>query len=230
MAALKRDDRQSALEYLEKAREIDPRSSWILRNLLTLYRGAKRYEDAEDVINKLEDYGVLTPRQAKKQLAELYETMAENGLLSGQAKEEALRKAHFLDPSLDKLTEVYARLMFEQGHETNALKALRATWKENPTQAVADTYIELQTPDTPMQAYEIAKKLVRDTSGQLESQILLARYGLKAKLWGETRKLLELLEKTSPSPKIYRLLADLELQENNDVKAANAWAMKGLEG
>lgn len=228
-AALRRNDRQSALECLEKARDIDPYSSWCLRNLLSLYRSFKRYEEAEQVINKLEDLKYISASQAKTQLAALYQMMADDDQLSAQAQEEALRKAHFLDPGLKHVSEKYATLMFSQGHETNARKALEATWKVAPDQDIADLYIKLSAPETPLDAYELAKVLVKGTVSQPQSQLLLSRYALDAKLWGEARKILMKLEKKAPSREVYKMLALLEMQEHNNVKYSHEWAMKGYE-
>jgi len=56
----------------------------------------------------------------------------------------------------------------------------------------------------------------------------LARTSLETSLWKDARAYLMILLQKSPTPRVYQLLAILELQERNDSRAAMSWLEKGL--
>lgn len=228
-AALRRNDSQSAREYLEKALGIDPDSGWALKCLFELYKQSKQYTEAEDTLDKLEDLKFFGKNTAKRELAKLYELMIDDVDLPEQEREEALRKAHYLDPSLNHVTEEFTELLLAKGHHSYAKSALEATWAESPTEKIGDLYVELHKPDSSVKAYELITKLVKNNRSDPQSQLLLGKYALKAKLWGDARTILEKLVKTSPSPQAYKLLSQLEVKENNNLKGAYEWAVKGCD-
>ncbi len=90
--------------------------------------------------------------------------------------------------------------------------------------------MELHNPDSSVKAYELVKKLVKNNVSDPQSQLLLGKYALKAKLWGDARTILEKLVKRSPSSaQVYKLLSQLEVKEHNSLKGAYEWAIKGCE-
>ena len=228
-AALRRNDSQSAQEYLVKAREIDPNSGWVLKQLFEHFKKSKQYTEADATLDRLEDLKFYSKKKGKFELAKLYEIMIDDADLSEQQREEALRKAHYLDPSLNHVTEEFASVLMAKGHHSYAKSALEATWDVSPSEKIGDLYVELHNPDSSLKAYELVKKLVKDNVSDPQSQLLLGKYAFKAKLWGDARTILEKLVKRSPSPQVYKLLSQLEVKEHNNLKGAYEWAIKGCE-
>lgn len=56
----------------------------------------------------------------------------------------------------------------------------------------------------------------------------LALTSLETSLWEDARAYLMILLQKNPTPKVYNLLAILELQEHNDSQAAMSWLQKGM--
>jgi HemY protein len=69
--------------------------------------------------------------------------------------------------------------------------------------------------------------LAAQTRDHHESHIALAQAALEARLWGEARRHLAAIggteEGRAPSPRICRLMAELEEAEHNDLPAARMW-------
>jgi len=227
LSALKRGDNTAALENLVKAREMTPNSPWVLHTLFGLLKESKQYGEAENILNRLQDYGHITRSKGQKELASLLALKAHDPLTSSQDREASLRQAHYLDPSLVNVTYDVAELLVSKGHVKYALSAIESTWALNPCFKLAAFYIACQKPDSSVKAYEMAQKLAAFNPKSPLSQTLLAEKALDAKLWGEARETIKKLLKSAPSPKVYGLMARLEMEENNNLREAHTWALKG---
>lgn len=228
-AALHRGDVRSAFDLLKLAEKAVPTSPWVLKHLLALTREKKDFEEAETLIERLEDLGYLTSEQSKKQTAFVQYQRALQPKVSLEQKEMFLRQAHYLDPSLAEATTVLAPLLHKQGHVTYALTALEATWSLNPTQILGDLYLKIVEPKNDMNAFQEAQTLVKANPQHPESLFFLARIALHAKLWGEARANLSELLKQNPTAEAYQLMSHLELEEKHDWKAALKWLEEGIE-
>jgi len=230
-AALQRRDLITAFDLLQYAQKIMPGSPWVLKHLLALAREKMSFEEAQALIFQLTDLGYVSFDNSKKQLAHLYYQQAIQEVTSTDQKEVLLRQAHELDPGLSQVTEVFAPLLEGKGHTTYAIMALEATWILSPTQKQGDLYLEISKPKGFLEAYEKAKKFVKSNPKHPESLLLLARTALVAQLWGEARAHLTqlLLLKQEATATVYQLLAQLEKEEHQDMKAAMAWLEKGIQ-
>lgn len=229
-SAFHRNDGKGAYEFLKRAEESVPTSPWVLKHLLALTREQKKFEEAQNLILRLEDLGYLSAEQSKKQMAYLQYQQALEPTLPAEEKEVLLRQSHYLDPSLSEATVILAPLLQDKGHSTYALTVLEATWKAAPTQTIGDLYLKMASPENPEETYKIAKQLTSKNASQPESLLLLARMAFQAHLWGEARTHLEelLKAKGGSTAEAYDLFAKLELEEHKDWKAAIAWFEKGL--
>ncbi len=133
-----------------------------------------------------------------------------------------------MDPSRNEITEVFAQLLFDQGHKSYALSAIEATWVLSPTQPLGDLYLKVSMPKNERDVYQVATKLVKNNSRHPESLLFLSRTAFQAKLWNDARAHLTHLLKLNPSVEAYRLLAQIELEEKHDWSAVIKWLMEGL--
>ena len=227
--ALERGDQASARTLLEQADKLQPCSPWVLKHLLALTYEDRNFGKAKELIKKEEDLKILPPAQAKKQLAHLCYLEASQSDLSLEKKEALLKEAHSLDPRLSEAAESLAQILVQKGQGRDALRVLEATWCVNPAQPLGDLYLTLSAPKSGIDAYQAATRLVKKASHLPESLLFLAQTALNARLWGESRAQLTLLHMQHPTAEVYGLLATLELEENQNLKAAIGWLEKGIK-
>lgn len=228
-AAIERGDFNKAYDLLKRAEKDFSSSPWVLKHFLALARKQKKFIDAEKTALRLDDLGYITKDQSKKQLAYIEYQEALQPKISQEQKETYLRQAHYLDPSLTQVSEMLAELLHEQGHYAQALSILQATWDHAPTQTLGDLYLKILSPKNEGAAFEKVKEFVKKNPKNPESLLLLARIGLKAKLWGETRAALKQLIEKHPTAVAYQLMAHLESHEHQNMEAAMEWLEKGLQ-
>jgi HemY protein len=228
-AAIVRSDFNKAYDLLKRAEKDFSSSPWVLKHFLAIAREQKKFIDAEKTALRLDDLGYITKDQSKKQLANIEYQEALQPKISQEQKETYLRQAHYLDPSLTQVSEMLADLLQEQGHHAQALSILQATWDHAPTQTLGDLYLKILSPKNEGIAFEKIKEFVKKNPKNPESLLLLARTGLKAKLWGETRTALKQLLEKHPTAIAYQLMAHLESHEHQNMEAAMEWLEKGLQ-
>jgi len=213
---------------LEQLLSIDPKSSWCLKSLYTNLKRTHDYKKAKELLSRIEDLSLMDEAEIKSEWADLYWKNASSPDLSPQEKEKRLRQAHFLAPENADIAIDLADTLQNMGKTRQALDILSSTWKLNPSQKLGDTYAEFHQDSSAIEVYQQLKKLTQATTHQVESLILLARYAMKASLWGEARHDLMTLLEIAPSPEIYKLLSQLEIQENHDEKKAYEWLVLDL--
>ncbi|EKE10012.1 MAG: hypothetical protein ACD_16C00089G0007 [uncultured bacterium] len=228
-SALKQGDYNRAYELLKHAEKDYGSSPWVLKHLLAVAREKKKFIDAEKIALRLDDLGYLTKEQSKKQLGYIEYQEALDPHITPDQKEAYLRQAHYLDPSLSQVSEMLADMLHQQGHKTQALSVLQATWIQAPTQKIGDLFLKFTSPKNEVEAFQKAKEFVKKNPNNSESLLFIARTGLKAKLWGETRVALTELLKEHPTTIAYQLMAHLEYQEHQNMKAAMEWLELGLQ-
>jgi HemY protein len=227
-ADLHRGNLKSAQGLLQHAEKLLPTSPWVLKHLLAISRELKDFKKAEALTLRLEDLGYFSPDQSKKQVSCFQYQEAIQPNTSSSQKEVLLRQAHYLDPSRNEITEVFAQLLFDQGHKSYALSAIEATWALSPTQSLGDLYLKISMPKNEKDVYQVATKFVKNNFRHPESLLFLSRTAFQAKLWSDARDHLTHLLKLNPSVEAYRLLAQIELEEKHDWSAAIKWLMEGL--
>lgn len=225
--ALARGDYVMAREFLEKARELNPESPWVLRTLYHVYVETKHYEDAEKLIDVLEDLSILPAESAKKDLAILQYQFAQEKGVDEAKREVLLRQAHYLHPASSQITYDFAKMLFKQGHLSHAKSAIEATWALKPKEKLGQLYLSMFEDKTPVELYEVASNLAQSVPESDVGKLFKARAALDAKLWGEARKSLGGIHKTTLESLL--LLADLEMKEHHDMEKANAILQKALQ-
>jgi HemY protein len=230
-SAFHRQDTISAYDLLHRIRKLAPTSPWVLKHLLAVTREQQKFEESEALICRLEDLGYISPDESKKQLAHLFYQKALSPKTDDSQKETLLKQACSLNPRSIEASYAYALLLKEKGQDSNGLKLLEGAWYLNPHQKVGDLYLEIASPKNPIDVYQIAKKLTKNNASNPETLLFLARKAIEANLWGEARShLMELLKaKEKPTARVYQLLANLEIAEHKDVKAAFKWLQEGIE-
>ena len=211
---------------LEQVLSLEPKSAWTLKKLYKNLKNLHDYKMAKEILSRIEDLSFMEESLIKHEWADLYAKSAQNEHLSDQDKEKRLRQAHFLEPQNAYIAIDLAHQLQKMGKTRQGLDILSSTWNINPSQNLGDAYARFYQELSPIEIYQQIKKLTQSSSDQYQSILLMARYALKASLWGEARHdLMTLLEK-SPSTEIYKLLSQIEIQENGDNEKAYEWLIK----
>ncbi|MEB3702975.1 Tetratricopeptide repeat protein [Candidatus Bealeia paramacronuclearis] len=214
---------------LETLLELQPQSIWILRRLYENLKTSQDIKKAKELLSRLEDKGYLEEAQTKTEWAHLYFLEAQSSQLSDTEKGKRLRQAHFLNPNSNEIAMNLAEALKKTGKVRQALDVMTTTWNSDPSQKLGDAYVRLLGNMSPLEIYENLKKLCQKNSQHPESLLLLTRYALFAKLWGEAKEHLLTLLQINPSLEVYQLLAQLEIEGYNQKDQAYEWLKKGLE-
>lgn len=229
MQALKQKDEAEALRLTLRARELRPKTPWVLSSLVELQARAEKWSDAETTLALAAKRRALPHSESRhRQAVMLYE---QSRVAQSQNRDrEAVRlagKANALVPDFAPAALRYAELLAASGHRRHARKVLEAAWRTAPNPEIASAYDALFADERPLQRLKRLETLAVQHKDHLESHIALAQAALKARLWGEARRHLAAAGGTEtasmPRPRVCRLMAELEEAEHNDLPAARMW-------
>lgn len=229
MQALRRGDEAVALGFAERAKKLRPRTPWVLASLFELQARAGRWEAAEATLAEAVKRKALTEEASRHHRAVMLHERSR--VAESEARpNDALRlaaKAHALEPGLVAAAVHYVKLLDLQGQRKHARKVLENAWKKLPHPDLAAAFARLHEDLRPLLLVKEFERLAGLRLDHAESHLALAAAALKARLWGQARTHLTeaggTLDNTHPSPRVCRLMAELEEAEHDDHPAARAW-------
>ena len=230
MQALRGGDEGAALALVERARELRPRTPWVLSSLYELQARAGRWPEAAATLTEAAKHRALPAEESRHHRAVLLLEQSRAAAAAGDQRQALLHaaSAHPLDPGFAPATLRYAELLAAGGNLKKAAKVIEAGWRAAPHPDLAAAWDRLFAADPPMQRLKRAERLIAAIADHPESHLAQARAALSARLWGEARRHLEALGGTldrdqPPSPRVCRGMAELEEAEHGDVTAARSW-------
>ncbi|HEY3918625.1 MAG TPA: heme biosynthesis HemY N-terminal domain-containing protein [Stellaceae bacterium] len=229
MQALKRNDEAEALRLAERAKALRPKTQWVLASLFELQARAGKWSDAEATLALASRRKALPASDSERHRAVmLYEQSS--AALAENRDRDAVRlvaKAHALAPGFTHAAARYAELLGAAGHTRQARRAIETAWAKAPHPELAAAYEALLADERPLQRLKRFETLAARSKEHIESHLALAEAALKAKLWGEARRHLGDAggreDNPAPSPRVARLMAELEEAEHGDLPAARMW-------
>ncbi|WP_420547028.1 heme biosynthesis protein HemY [Curvivirga sp.] len=231
MQAAKEGDQDKALELAQKAHDLRPDTPWVLTELLELQDDAKDWDGALKTVEEAIKAKALPLEEGKKRKAEIL--MQKARIARDEGNEDIalnlVKRSVRVDPSLAPAVTLYARLLLANGKLRKAEKLIEDAWKLKPNAALAYTYKDLNTSVNELEQVKRFEKLTQSNQDHAESHFAMARIALDAALWGEARKqTAPLIDKASqenktPSPRLCRLMAELEEKEHHDMAKAHHW-------
>lgn len=226
--ALKADDREAALEYAERAHRLRPRNPAVIVTLFDLLLTSKRWDRALGLLVDAQKASVYSEDELTHRRALLITAKAEDAISAGENTEaiKLLRKALNSASDFTGAAVLLAGLYRDLKQENKARDVVSQSWKTAPTAVLGKIFYETLAGD-PLAKVKSVEKLVANNPDHVESQILLAEAALEADLWGLARSNLEKAITTKAEARHYRLLADLELRENQDGAKARDLLIKG---
>lgn len=227
MQALHAGDEAAALKLVERAKELRPKTPWVLHRLYQLRARAGQWAEAEATLVEAMGRKAVESATGRHHRAVLVHEQSRAAEMAGDtAKATALaEKAVAHDPTFAPAAIRLARLQNAQSRARRAIRTLLAAWKAAPRPDVARAFTALFGDEAPLQRLKRVEKLVAANPEHPESHLALAEAALDAKLWGEARRHLMAAGASAdhPTPRLCRLMARLEEQEHSDVAAASAW-------
>jgi HemY protein len=226
MQALRRGDEHTALQLVERAKALRPRTPWVLSSLFELQARAGKWHEAEATLAEAVKRKALALEHRLHRAALLHQKSraAEADGAAGEALQHAA-KAHALDPGFTPAALRYAHLLRVGGRVRQAAKTLEAAWHAAPHPHLAEAYRALFGDEAPLLRMKRLERLAAANPEHRESHLALASAALEARLWGEARRHLEAAgaKDDAPSPRLCRMMAELEEQQYQDHAASRAW-------
>lgn len=229
MQALKRNDEAEALRLTRRAKELRPKTPWVLASLFELETRAGHWNEATTTLALATRRNAMPESESRRHRAVMLHEQSRAAQSEGRAR-DAIRlaaKAHALAPDFTPGAVRYAELLDAGGQKRRARKVIETAWRALPHPALAAAYGALFADERPLQRVKRFAALAAQHKDHLESHLAAAQSALQARLWGEARRHLAAAGGTengvSPSPRICRLMAELEQAERNDLPAARMW-------
>jgi len=229
MQALRGGDERAALRLVERAKELRPRTPWVLQSLFELQARAGKWLEAETTLAEAVKRKALSHVTSRHHRAVLLHEQSRQVEAQGD-QQKALQlaaKAHGLEPGFAPATARYAELLRVGGWTKRAAKAIEAGWHAAPHPDLAEAWHRLSAEETPLARVKHADRLAAANPEHPESRLMQARASLAARLWGEARRHLEALGakpgEEAASPRVCRHMAELEETQHQDSGAAHRW-------
>lgn len=215
--ALKAEDREAALDYAERAHRLRPRNPSVIVTLFDLLLTSRRWDRALSLLVDAKKAEVFGEEELTRRRALLITAKAEDAIAAGENTEaiKLLRKALNTNGAFTGAAVLLAGLYRDVDQPNKARDVIMQSWRTAPSAALGAIFLETLTGD-PLAQVKSVEKLVETNPDHLESRIIMAEAALNADLWGLARSNIEKAMAQKAEARHYRLLADLELRENND--------------
>ncbi len=228
MQALRDRDAATALRLATRAKELRPKTPWVLTQLLDLQARHGSWQAAEATLVEAERRKALAaPASRQRHAVILHQHAVEaDAEGNGSAAMRLARKANALAPDFAPAAARYARMLAVRGQKRRARRTLETAWRAAPHPMIAEAYGELFADEPSLQRMKHMARLAALNPDHVESRIAMAGAALQARLWGEARRhLASALGETgeTAAPRVCRLMAEIEESEHGDLAAARLW-------
>jgi HemY protein len=192
--AVRAGDDAAALHFAERARQLRPRTTWLIENLVQLQARSGEWRAVHDTLARAARRGGLASDTARRQrgiaLYELSHAAERQGDLRQAAGLAA--KAQALAPEIAAVADRHARLLIGLGRKRTAAKAIERAWRRAPHPDLARAYADIAADAAPTARAAALQRLAKNNPEAIESRLALAEAALDAQLWGEARRHLDL--------------------------------------
>jgi HemY protein len=218
-------DRAEALRLAEKAHRQHPKARGIVERLFQLQVDAGQWAAADRTMADAIRDRLFPASDAKPWRAAVLVERSRLAERDGDT-DAALafaRAAQQLDPDLVPAAVQQARLLGRDGKVRRAQRLLEKIWPQHPHPEIAEAYGALFDGDTPLQRVKRYQRLLSFRPDHPEGHLALAEAALEAELWGEARAHLGQAADRGLTPRICRMLADLEEAEHANIAESRKW-------
>lgn len=228
MQAERAGDRGAALALARRARELRPKTPWVLTTLFELQLREGQWREALATLDEAIKRGVMDQESGRRRRAVVMLGCGAEAQGAGRPKValDYVRKAHGLAPDLVPATVRLVTALMGDGKRRAATRILHNAWAREPHPDLARLYAELAPDEDPVKSLRRFERLLSFNPLHTESQIAFAEAALAAKLWGKARTHLERAMDAGLTGRVCRLMAELEETENGDLAAGRQWLLR----
>ncbi len=228
MQAQRQGDRRAALEYAERAYELQPKTPWVLTTMFELQIREGRWRAALSTLEEAVKRKAVSADAARDKRAAVLLGCSGEAEAEGDLSEALrfARRANTLAPDFLPAVLRTVELMVRTGKPRPASRMIHNAWARTPHPELARIYGSVGGEDDPLKRVRRFERLLSFNPDSPESHIALAEASLAAKLWGEARNHLSKAAGDDPSARVCRLMADLEEKEKGDSAAIRAWLLR----
>ena len=218
-------DRGEALRLAEKAHRQHPRARGIAERLFRLQVEAGRWAAADRTMADAIRDRLFPASEAKPWRAAVLVERSRLAERDGDidAALAFAREAQQLDPDLVPAAVGHARLLGRLGRTRKAQRLLEKAWARHPHPEIAAAYGALFEGEDALQRVKRYQRLLSFRPDHPEGHLALAEAALAAGLWGEARAHLGQAAERSLTPRVCRMLADLEEAEHANHAESRKW-------
>lgn len=218
-------DTLQALQLAEKAHRLQPGARGVLRRLFDIQVRTRRWADADRTLIEASRRRAFPPAEMRQMraavLVERSRIAEEEG--DRDAAVRFAREAQSLDPRRIPAVTRYARLLGGMGKTRRAVRLLEKAWSDSPHPDLAAAYGELFAGEPPLARVKRFQRLLSFRPDHPEGHLALAQAALQATLWGEARAHLGRAADAAVTPRVCRMMAELEEAEHDNGEAARRW-------
>ena len=199
----------AALEYVQEAYTLRPRTPWVLTSLFDLSERTGDLALAERAVDEAVRAKSLPRPEAKRRKGVLLlEQARESQRGPDRARTVKLaRQAHKAAPDLAAATHLYGELLVGSCRQGEAGRMLEKAWTAAPHPALVEVYRAARPGKTGIDWLNQVGKLVAQAPKHGESLLALAEAALDAQLWGEARRYLGEAAEVALTERVCRLMA-----------------------
>ena len=228
MQAERDGDTSAALAYADRAKNLQPKTSWVLTKLFDLQVRQSQWQAALKTLDQAIKTGAIKNADGQGLRAVILLGCSLEAEIAGN-KADALsfaEKAHKQQP--DHLPSIVRRasLMNEAGKTRGLLKLVKEAWAHAPHPKLADFYVGGDAASDALSRVKKLEELREANPDHPESRIALLRALIDAKIWGAARTHLKALGLDDPPSRVCRLMAELEEGEYQDIGAVRHWLVR----
>ena len=223
--AIQTGDKGVALELAEKAHDLKPKTDNVSRTLFELQVQSGSWSDADGTTRKAIKNKNIDDTIGRRRRAVIAFQLSMEASMGGKMSEalNLAKRANNLVDGFIPATMQMARLLQAAGKRRKAASVIEEMWVTKPHPQLAEVMEELSSGTGVQEKMRTIEQLASYNKDHIESHLAIAKAALKAQMWLEAREHLNatlLTQKTNPSARICRYMAELEEGEKHDIESS----------
>lgn len=236
--AQKNNDRRGALEYAERAYQLQPKTPWVLNTMFDLQIAEGRWRAALSTLEEAVKRRAVTAEAARDRRAAVLLGCSGEAEAGGDLAEalKFAKRANTLAPEFLPAVLRTADLMVRAGKTRPATRMIQDAWGRTPHPELARLYGDMDKSGRAggaggdeLKRVKRFERLLSFNLDHRESHIALADAALAAELWGEARNHLEKAAGDDPPARVCRMMADLEERSGDNQDAVRTWLLRASD-
>lgn len=230
--AQKNNDRRGALEYAERAYQLQPKTPWVLNTMFDLQVAEGRWRAALSTLEESVKRRAITADAARTRRAAVLLGCSGEAEAGGDTAEalKFAKRANTLAPEFLPAVLRTAELLVRAEKTRPATRMIQDAWGRTPHPELARLYGDIdKAGGDELKRVKRFERLLSFNVDHRESHIALAEAALSAELWGEARNHLEKAAGDDPPARICRMMADLEERSGENPDAVHNWLLRASD-